>query len=50
VEKKPEEAIKWFAPSSYACDDLIEGDVSSTVPSGEARQSRLLEALQAISV
>jgi hypothetical protein len=49
VQKKPEDALRWFAPSSYACDDLTEGPVAPAARSGEAGRARLLKALKEIS-
>ena len=49
IRKKPEEALHWFAPSAFACDDLSEGPVDPTTRSGAPGQARLLTALEAIS-
>jgi hypothetical protein len=49
VRQNPESALGWFAPSSYACDDLTDGEVDPAARSGEAGRARLLAALQAIS-
>jgi hypothetical protein len=49
VDKKPDEAVRWFAPSAFACDDLTEGAVAESARVGEGGRTRLLEAMRAVS-
>jgi hypothetical protein len=48
VHKNAAEAIRWFEPSAYACDDLTDGEVDPAARSGAAGRARLLSALQSV--